>query len=130
VEKSPEPSVHQRARLVIDGVDETGFGLRGQRMRRRAPFNADGADALAAGDAQIVGRDDEAGTQQANEERLLARRAGRRRAVEHLDELDRIRRAVALDDVETSRVAAMVLHAPLPGTVKAALWAVRSRSTT
>ena len=122
---------HQGARQVVDTVHQARLGLRGQGVGRCAPGHADARDALAAVDADVVGRQAEVVAQQAHEQRALARHAGRRGTVEHLDEVDRVVAAAAetAQHFQPARVAAMELHAPPPGSWIVVCCEVSSRST-
>ncbi len=131
MEKSPELSVRITS---VRGRSSTVSTRSGSASGGRASAGAhqtiaDSADALAARDAQIVGRHREAGTQQPHEQGLLTRRAGGRVAVEHLEEVDGVGGAVAPEHVEAAEVAAMKFHGVPPGAEKIALCVVRSCST-
>ena len=118
------------ARQVVDAVDEQRVGARGQVVGRGDPQGRDDGNALAAVYAHVVGREREAGAQQAHEQRALAQQGVGLEVVAHLDEFDRVGAARKLQHFEPARVAAMDFHAPPPAKLKLDVCVLASSSTT
>jgi hypothetical protein len=121
----------ERAREVVDAVDQLGVGAWRQRVGRRSPLDRHGRDARAAVDADVVGREREAGSQQPHEERPLAQLLDRLEQVAHLEELDRVGAAELAQHLEPAHVAADLPHDPPPpgGTAKPACCTLPSSRT-
>ncbi len=133
-----EPGVEAVGRLVVGGAGDEGQRIDGEvpgpvdvdcdhvRLVARADRDCqdlDPGDALAAGDADVVGAERRAGevVDQVDEQPLLAVLLGRRVVVEHLDEVDPVECAAAHGRASAPVAAEVEHHAP-PGRDSSAEW--------
>ena len=123
---------HQSARLVVDVGHQRRVGTGGQVVGRSGPFDRRDGQPLAAIDQDVVLCQRKARQQQPHEQRALAQVLYRLKVVAHLKVLNAVGATGKLDDLESPRIAAEVLHLPppaAPGSAKLACCVLPSAST-